>query len=137
MTTIELPSGARLKLYATIKEMPVSLFNLMQGYLLQDSGIGSTMEDVDKHFQQLDALLSAGKLEEAVTERENLHYNLYAMFEGISFQSLAFGCFIYSIDKEVIDDYSEDNIKLLLDDLSAKGLTIGMVEEQLEQLKKN
>ena len=136
MVIVELRSGSKLKLYSGIKEMPVKVFNIMQGFLMQDTGIGSTMADVDKHFQKLDSFLSAGKIADAITERENLHYNLYAALEGISFASLAFACFVHRVDDEILEDYSPENLRSVLDRLSNEGLTIGMVEDQLDQLKK-
>ena len=136
MTPIELQSGTKVKLYSSIKEMPVKVFNIFQGYMIQESGIGSTMDSVNDHFEKLDTFLSSGKIEDAIVERENLHYNIYSALEGISHKSLAFGCFIHSIDEVLLSDYSTENINDILNRLSDKGLTIGMVEEQLDQIKK-
>ncbi|OOG19130.1 hypothetical protein BWD42_04050 [Sphingobacterium sp. CZ-UAM] len=136
MTVVELNSGTKVKMYSSIKEMPVKVFNIFQGYMIQESGIGSTMESVNDHFEKLDTFLSVGKIEDAIVERENLHYNIYSALEGISYKSLAFGCFIHAIDGGHVSDYSTENLQEILGKLSDQGLTIGMVEEQLDQIKK-
>ncbi len=136
MTTVELTAGVKIRLYSSIKEMPVKVFNIFQGYMIQESGIGSTMDSVNDHFEKLDTFLSSGKIEDAIVERENLHYNIYSALEGISYKSLAFGCFIHSVDNEILSDYSMESLQEMLDRLSDRGLTIGMVEEQLDQIKK-
>ena len=41
-----------VELYDTIEELPVIRFHKYQKYLLVDSGIGSTIEDFDKHIEK-------------------------------------------------------------------------------------
>lgn len=114
--------------------MPIRLHNMVARYLLQDMGIGSDMPAIDERFASLDSYLSANKIEEALQERENQRFAFYTMIQGVSFQSLAFGCHIFSINGDKITDYSEDNLQDL-----TNGLDISMedVEEILADLKKN
>lgn len=137
MIEVKLNPNTTIKLYNSIKEMPITLHNMAQRYLMQDSGIGADMNAVDDHFKQLDALLSANKLEEANKERINLRYNFFVMLEGLDFKCPALACYIHSINDELLTDYSDDALKNLIDWLSSEGLTMGMVEEQLMELKKN
>lgn len=137
MIDIHINKNTTVKLYASIKEMPVTLYNLSQRYLMQDSGIGSDMGAVDSHFKILDSLLSADKIEEAKKERINLRYTFYVMLEGIDFKSPALACYIHSVNEEKITDYSEEALKNLVQTLSEQGLSREMVEDQLTDLKKN
>jgi len=52
MTTITIGEHT-LKLYSSIKELPISLSKQMSSYLLQDTGIGSSITDVDDHLAKL------------------------------------------------------------------------------------
>lgn len=127
----------KISFYQSIKELPVSLYNQMQSFLLQDAGIGSTMQDIEKHFNNLDAFLMAGKLEEAKTERLNLQLAFYSNIEKINYKSLAFSCLIHSINGIELKDRSEEGLKVLVDELSKSGLVIGFIEETIENIKKN
>lgn len=137
MIDLQINKRTTVKLYNSIKEMPITLHNLSQRYLMQDSGIGSDLNAVDSHFKILDSLLSANKLEEANRERINLRYTFYVMLEGIDFKTPALACYIYSVNDQKITDYSEEALKNLVQTLSEEGLTMGMVEDQLTDLKKN
>jgi len=123
-----------VKLYASTKEMPVKLYNLTQKYLLQDMGIGSDMNAIDERFSSIDSYLSAGKLEEAIQERENQRFAFYTMIQGVSYKSLAFACHIHSIDDMKVTDYSEDNLTAMSEKFD---FSMFELEEILEDLKKN
>ena len=126
-----------LMVYETIKELPVKRYNKFQSYLMLDSGIGSTMADVDRRFTNLDTFLSAGKLKEAAEERNNLHYAIYSNINGINYKSLSFGCMIHSFKGKPVTDLEESSLMELLNKLSDSGLTQMMVQEQIDDLKKN
>ena len=114
--------------------MPIRRYNLLQGYLMQDTGIGSTMTSVEQHFKNLDAFLTSGKLSEAIQERSNLHMNIYAAIEGISFKSMAFACMIHTMDKIPVVE-SDDELQKAVEKFDE--LTIGDVEDILDELKQN
>jgi hypothetical protein len=120
--------------YDSIKEMPIQRHNTMQVFLMQDSGIGSTMQAVEAHFKTLDALLVSGKVEDAIKERQNLHISFYCALEKIDFKSFAFACMIESINGKQVG-ITEDALKDAIDKL--EGLTVGQVDDILEELKKN
>jgi hypothetical protein len=122
------------KFYSSIKDMPVEKYNTLQLFLLQDTGIGSNMSDIDRHFHQLDIFLNAGKISEAISERQNLHMNIYAMLEKINIKSKSLACFIHSVDGREVG-YDDELIESALSKLNAG--TIGEVTEILEELKKN
>jgi hypothetical protein len=123
-----------VKLYASTKEMPVKLYNLTQKYLLQDMGIGSDMNAIDERFASIDSYLSAGKINEAIQERENQRFAFYTMIQGVSYKSLAFACHIHSIEDIRVTDYSEDNLTAISEKFDFSVLEL---EETLEDLKKN
>jgi hypothetical protein len=120
--------------YESIKEMPIHRHTVMQVFLMQDSGIGSTMQAVEAHFKTLDSLLVSGKLEDAVKERQNMHIGFYCALEKIDFKSFAFACMIESINGKQVG-ITEDALKDVIDKLD--GLNVGQLDDLLEGLKKN
>lgn len=133
MKTITI-STHEITFFDSIKEMPIARYNEMQNYLLQDSGIGNSMADIDAHFKNLDMYLTTGQIKEAISERTNLHISLYAAINRINFKSNAFACFIYKIDGAEIG-ISEGELKEALKKL--KGITVEQINDLLEELKKN
>ena len=136
MQNIVLDNGHVVSVFDDIKsELNIERFNEFQNYLIQDVGIGSTIADVDKHFSRFDMFLKDQKLGDLAKERENLHYNLFAMLNKINHKSMCFGVLISAIDGEV-QGYSEHEIKQNIKKLSDWGLTQGEVEKTLESVKK-
>lgn len=135
MKTIKL-SGGTIKIYEDIKEMPIQRYKDFQKYLLQDSGIGSTMADVDRHFRMLDRFLSAGKLNEAKQERDNLHMNFFMVLEKINILDISFVCLIHSINNEILYDTTEENLRRISERLGKMGMTKGQLEDITNEVKK-
>jgi hypothetical protein len=123
-----------VQLYSSIKELPIVLSKRMSTYLLQDTGIGSSMNDVDDHLARLRIFVSNDRKTEALEELKNLRFNLFSMLSGLNYQSLAFGCLIASVDGQPVTDYSSEGIAALVDKI---GITQGDVEEYLDEIKKN
>lgn len=136
MRTVKI-SGGKFEIRETPKELPINRFNDFQKYMIQDVGIGSTMADCERHFQQLDTFISHGKIEEAARERYNQHYGLVLAINRINITHLSFAVLIHSVNNRPIKDYSETNLKKVLEKLGDMGLTQAHVEDILEDLKKN
>lgn len=137
MKSIEISSKCSIKVYSSIKELPIELSKKFNAYLLQDAGIGNTIADVDDHLARLMVFVQSDKKNEAIEEAKNLRYNLFSMVSNWNYKSIAFGCLVYSINDEVVIDHSSEGIGKLIEHLSTKGLTVGMLEETLTEVKKN
>jgi len=135
MRTLNL-KGGNVELYESVKEMPVHIFAEFQKYLVQDAGIGSTMDDVTRHYGNLYKLLSAGMTAEAATESYNLYQNLYLAIHKINIGHICFACFVHSIKGAPVTDHSETNLGMIGVRLGKMGLTQGQAEDILEDLKK-
>lgn len=118
------------------KELTIDRYTEFQKYIIQDSGIGSTIEDVYKHFNKIDAFLSVDKIAEAITERTNQHFNFYMMLNSISITDRSFALLVESIDGILISDYSEHGLKSIGDKLAKLRLRRSKMEEILEEVKK-
>lgn len=118
------------------KELPIDRFADFQKYAIQDVGIGSTMEDINRHYSLLDSFLSAGKIDEARMERQNLHFNLYLAISEIQITDITFACFVQSVNSTTIIDYSESGLQNTCKLLAEIELNRGQLEEVLSEIKK-
>lgn len=140
MVTIELYNEDQktvLKVYNSVKELPIELSKKMQSYLLQESGVGSTVQDVDGHLARLTTFLAKDMKAEAIEETQNLRLALFSGVMEMRFDSPAFGCLVYSVDGKRVEDYSATGLQELMAMLSEKGLTNEKMEEVLSDVKKN
>lgn len=136
MKEVKINGGIEIKFYDSIKELPILRYHEFQKAALQDSGIGSDMTAVSAHLSLLHKFLNADKKGQAMRETINLHNNLFFMLEGVNIKSFCFAAMIFSINGKPLNDISEENVKRVIKHLSKNGLTIGLVEDTVEEIKK-
>lgn len=137
MRTVNLKFGNSFKIHESQKQLPINRYTDFQKYVLQDSGIGSTIADIDTHYKKLDTFLGAGALEDAMRERHNLHIGLYLMINKINIEHISFACLIHSINGRRLKDFSEKHLEQVCRELGEMGLTQEHVADILENVKKN
>jgi hypothetical protein len=133
MTEIQV-NDHRLKLYSSIKELPITASKRMGAYLLEDMGIGSSVTDIDDHLAKLRTYVELDKKENAIEEIKNLRYNMFSMLSQINYKSLAFGCLLVSVDGKMVDDKSSEGLAKLMDGLDLSGAEL---DEYFVDIKKN
>lgn len=129
--------NSTITLYASIRELPVAISKKFSSYLLQDLGIGNSVEDMDNHLSKIMSFIQNDKKEDAMEEAKNLRYNLFSMLSEWDYKSLSFACLIFSVNGERRSDYTLEGLNNLLDELSEIGLTNDHVYPVLEEVKKN
>lgn len=125
-----------IKFYGSIEDLPVERFMQLQAVSLQDAGIGSTLEDYDRHEQQVDLFLSAGRYEDAIKERENKRFNIHTILERINTKSMMLACLCHSIGKDVRLDITEDGLLATSKILNKSGYTQRQLVDLVGELKK-
>lgn len=105
-----------LKVYDSIDEMPIVNFQKYNKYLLIDSGIGSSVDDIDAHISKIARFIKVDK-DKAIQELQNMRTNLIMISSGISPKYLAFASLIHSIDGKKVDDLSDENLSSILSSL--------------------
>lgn len=125
-----------IKLYADIRELPMLRYIEFQKNLLIDSGIGSNMEDVGKHFNSLFQYLNHEKIQDAIRESQNLYRNVYAILNGHNTKVTTLCCLVYSIGGEVCKDITDDGLDATAELLLKTNITWGDIDTQLEEVKK-
>jgi hypothetical protein len=137
MTEVKLNDKTTITLYSSIKELPIELSKKFNSYLLQDCGIGNTVESVDDHLARLMVYVSEGKKDEMLEELKNLRYNLFSMIGNWDYESMSFGCLVKSVNGDPVTDYSSEGIITLMARLSDDGLNNETVQTVLDEVKKN
>ena len=137
MTEVKLNDKSTITLYSSIKELPIELSEKFNNYLLQDAGIGNTIESVDDHLSRLMVFVSEGKKDELLEEVKNLRYNLFSMISEWDYESLSFGCLVKEVNGEPVTDYSSEGIIALMAKLSNEGLNNEKVQSVIDEVKKN
>ena len=136
MRLVKLDNGKTFLIRETPAELPIDRFTIHQKYLVQAAGIGSTMGDIERHFSLLDKFITAGKIQEAATERYNLHINLYLCLNEVNIQHLAFAVLVDAIEDVPVTDYSEQGLRNIAQKLAEAGLTHGQLTDILSEVKK-
>jgi hypothetical protein len=82
----------------------------------------------------------SGEKEKALRELQNLRMNANYCLNNINFPSYAFACFIHSINKEVMTDYSETGLAEVIKkfkDHIPQGIIESIVDDLKKKLKSN
>ncbi|WP_426491067.1 hypothetical protein [Hymenobacter sp. 102] len=137
MRTLSLPAGHTIDLFQTVHELPARRHLHFNALLVQAGGIGNTPQDINDRFGRVGQLLAAGKTAEAITEFENLHYAFHFALSQFSPTQQSFGVLVAAVDGQPVADFSPDALTRLLEQLSGWGLSAGMVEAEVSDVKKN
>lgn len=132
MKTITL-NNHEVKMYNSIDEMPIINFQKYNKFLIIDAGLGSDIDSIDEHLVNLAKLIKLNK-DKAQQELQNLRQTMHLIISGISPQHLAFTALIKSIDGKELEDFSDENLKSILDKL--KGTKHSLIISILQSVKK-
>ena len=135
MITLEVKKH-KLELYTSSRETPIRRYHTLQKNLMIDSGIGSSMDDVVKHYSKIEQFISADKIPEAKVELSNLRMNLFAILQGYDTTAMSFACLIHSIDGQPCEDLSDEGLLKTIETLKDIGVTYAEIEKQLNDTKK-
>lgn len=115
--------------------MPASNYINHARLTMLDAGIGSDLDAVTRHWQRIAKLAEKGG-DALNKELSNYLQNLHFIVSNTSPEMMSFVSLIKSIDGKLIDDYSDENAKAIIEQLSKKGLTVGIVRSFLTSIKK-
>ena len=137
MRLLPLPAGPQVKLYQSIFELPAGRHAEFQHWLVRDADIGADAAAVEARFGSTMSLLAAERVAEAGDALALLLYCFNDMLDKFSPRQLAFGCLVAEVDGRPCQDFTEEGLRRLIDELSAAGLTEGMVVDEVSEVKKN
>lgn len=129
-------NGNKVKLYDSIEVMPITVFHRFNLYAAMDAGIGGTIEDVDRRLYRARQFMQHGQKENAIAELDNLRQAMAFVIENNNPEMLSFAALVHSIDGEKVHAVDESSCKEILSRLSKKGLTVAVVRNALDAVKK-
>lgn len=136
MHTLTLPGGP-VVLYDSPRKIPELQRVEHDYYKLVDSGIGSTIGDVDRHFEPLMLLVGTTDVEAQTNAVNNLRYLFFNLLhKQISPKSLAFASLVKTVNGVEWDDYTQEGLQTLVAGLSDMGLTEEVIADLLPELEK-
>ena len=134
MTELILRKGVRrtqVLLHNDIDQLPVSQFNKINKLWMLNDDLGSSFDDIDKvHLTRL--YLSADDPVKVKKEIDNLRVLIYNILNDVDPLSLSFAAMIHSINGEEVTDYSDENLKKIIDKLSKSGLSAGTLKKKVK-----
>lgn len=125
----------KVEFFDTIEEMPVPRYMEFNKYLLIDSGIGSSPEDIDRNIDKLAMYINSKDKENGLKQLMILKQGLYFAMNGQSSKLMSFACLINSINGEEVKYLSPDSLTEVINKLKNK-LTMKIVSEIIDDLKK-
>ncbi|QMW06371.1 hypothetical protein [Spirosoma foliorum] len=136
MQILTLPS-ATITVHDSPRTLPESRRVECDYYSLIESSVGSTQDDIDRHFEVMAGLVGCDDPNAQLTAINNTRF-LFANLLGkqYSARSLAFCCLVEKIDDKPWEDYSPEGIEELARVLSAKGLTDELLLQTWGPVKK-
>ena len=141
MRTIEIKGmfggGHTVTMYDSIKDLPAERSHEFNKLILQDIGVGSTMDSIANHFSALGNFLVNKKSDEALQEAKNLHNNFYNMIQKINIKSFCFVALLYKIDNDLITDLSDEATRKTIKRISQIGMMQSEIDDIIDELKKN
>lgn len=126
--------GHTVQLYDSIDELPMVRFHKYTKMLLVDAGVGSDINDFDRHIERAALYIRKGDNENAAKELENLRQNVYLILQEQSVRDLSFACLVSAIDGKECTDLSDDSLAEVLHTLG--GTPRKDIADSLESAKK-
>lgn len=122
-------------MYDGVDNLPASNYINHSRLAMLDAGIGSDLDAVTRHWQALARLIDKDK-EAAKVELANYLQTLSFIVANTSPEMMSFVSFVKSIDGRDVEDYSDESAKAIVERLSKGGLTVGIVRNFLNHVKK-
>lgn len=136
MEILKTKKGNEIKYYSDPAQLPFERYCLFQKYTLLNAGVGSTIQDIGIHFAKLHEFLGHEMIEEAKKEAENLHFNFFSTLNSLNYISKADASLVFSIDKEKMDDLSDDGLELCIEKMQKVGISAKEVNDLFFDVKK-
>ena len=129
-------SKSKVEFYDSIDVLNLERFSMFNKFIMLDAEIGATVFDFDKIVVRVHEFIDKELFTEAKNELMNLRLVVNNILTGNSPKGLAFASLIKKINGKEVTDYSDANLKAILNRLSTEGLEILDVHKTIEQVKK-
>jgi hypothetical protein len=126
-----------LEMYDSIEELPITRFQLFNKYLLMDSGIGSSIADVDNHINKVISFIGVDN-QKAKVEVLNMRQNIAMVMANVSPEMNCFVVMIKTINGVATtdSDMTEEGIQQVIKTLSKRSVPYKFLKDVLSAIKK-
>lgn len=114
-------NGHKIEFYDDISELSVERFHQYSRYMLVASGVGDSIDDIDKHINKIMALLTRD-VKKARQELLNLRQNIFLVANQRDIRHKAFMFLAKSVDGEDWKDFSDKGIEELYQIVNGESL---------------
>lgn len=134
-------NGHKIEFYDDISELSVERFHQYSRYMLVASGVGDSIDDIDKHINKIMALLTRD-VKKAQQELLNLRQNLFMVANQRDVRHKGFMFLAKSVDGVDWEDFSDKGIEELYQIVNGENIThfnrvmgevISEIDEQLQR----
>lgn len=129
-------NGHLIEAWDGVDSLPAANYINHARLVMLDAGIGSDLDAVTRHWQRIAKLAEKGDADGLKKQLSNYLQSLQFIVSNTSPEMMSFVSLIKSIDGKAIDDYSDENAKAIIEQLSKKGLTLGIIRSFLAYVKK-
>ncbi|RYC70862.1 hypothetical protein [Spirosoma sordidisoli] len=137
MKEFTLPSGCVLLAHDSPRTLPESRRTEHDYYALVASGIGSNMNDIDRHFETMIGLIGSDDQDAQMNAINNTRFLFANLLEKQqSPAQLAFCCLVESIDGQAWTDYTPEGVEQLSRELASRGLNETLLQSWWAELRK-
>lgn len=127
-------SGKKVRVYDSIDDMPISVFQKYNKYILLDAGVGSDVNSIDEHIVKAAQLVRQGESDKAIQELQNLRQCISLVVGELSPKHLAFASIVHSIDGVRNNDLSDDHLRDIVAQL--KDAPASLIDRIVDFVKK-
>jgi hypothetical protein len=128
--------GRYLELYDSIEEMPITVFQDFNRYLLIDAGVGGDIESIDTHLARLNQYFAKKDAQNFTKQIRNLRQNLAFVISRTSPRMLSFAALVHSVNGIPVKDRTDSGYQKLVERLGKKGIPYGLILKATDDVKK-
>lgn len=135
-TNLQTGEDVIIQFYDSVETLPIKRYQLLQKYSLIDGGIGSTFEDILRHFQKFDNFIEVKDMDSLLIERENLMMNFSFILDEKSTATYMLATMIKSVNNQTTE-VNDENIDELVELLECLDISYHEIERVIETQKKS
>ena len=124
-------NGQKFEFYDDIASLPVERFHQYSRYMLVASGVGDSLDDIDKHIGRILQFLE-NDVKKARQEVLNLRQNLFMVLNQLDVHHKGFFFLTKSVNGEPWLDFSDDGIQELFK--LAQGASVADINKVLSEV---
>lgn len=129
-------NGNQVVIYDSIEDLPITRFHKFNKYAMIDAGIGSNIDDHDRHFETLREMNRRGDRNNLDQALLNAQQRVRFMLQGVNPSTMSFAVLVKSINGKEYNDLSDLGIDTVIEALGKHGVSYRMISGLIEYVKK-